>query len=320
MLEYNSINKYFFYCFAIIILTNNLSSKNQEVYRRGIVDSYNNTQEVDINAEYDSLYKAGNFYKKIRKQNLFSIHGLLSNSEYHKNILNSSKDVEYRGVNLGFVEKTTFKNLAPDYNLLKLEYYEFGFNLLSAETTTEIEEFGNITTATNSLYHVDLNLGIGRGYGWAIKTDQAFSISNSTGITNGLILKSFDNSFNLADEETDPVGISRDYFSSNMSYQVNKTFHINLGITRFNTYEDFKLFEGISSKIIETGIFYAIDEYVIDYMAKSKVEFIPIYNVIIQNGISYLIYNMKKDNDLFPLKGGKGTLNTQFQVGVTYKF
>jgi len=314
---------------ALIIFTflNTLTTKSQEVINRNVLNAYNNSQESELDNENDSLYKTGILYKKIRKQNLISISGLLGNSEHHKILLKSDSDVEYRGVNIGLIEKVTLKNLTPNYNLLKFNYYEFGVNLLSSESTIdygepgiEYEEPGNKFSSTNSLYHIELNLGIGRGYGWAIKSDQAFSLNNSTGITNGLILKNFDNSVNLSEEDTDPTGVSRDYFSSNMSYQVSKNFHLNLGISRFSTYEDFKLFEGISSKIIETGIFYAIDEYFIDYLANNKVEFIPIYNLIIQNSISYLIYNLKKDNDLFPFNGGKGILNFQYQVGITYKF
>lgn len=273
-----------------------------------------------IKFENDSLISIGQHFKKVTNYSYFSWDFFSYNSDFNKKYLFSDEDIEARGGSFNFSKMKISKNLYENYNLLKSEIIENGLLAQYASFDKTVNEFGNEETLSSFYFELDYSIGLGTGYGWLMKNENNLLINNSTGLNIGFTVRELASSDNIIESTSEPEGITRDFFKSNVMYFFSKKFGMSLGVTRYNTYNSFSILEGVASKTLETGTYYLVDEYLIDYMVKKKIEGIPIYNLLIQNLISYGIYAIKKNNDLFPFKGNNGTLGFQYQIGFHFKY
>lgn len=273
-----------------------------------------------IKFENDSLISIGEYFKKVSKYSYFSWEFFNSESENYKNLLFSNDDISARGLCFNFSTMKISKNLNKDYNLLKTEIIDNG--LLLQYVSNEInndDEFNNYTM-TNTFIEFDYTLGLGYGYGWSMKDDAKLFLNNTTGLNIGYYLLNLEYNPSSSNTDDEPNAITRDFFKSNITYFFNKKFGISAGITKFNTYDSFVIMEGIGGKALETGLYYVVDAYLIDYLIKEKVQGVPIYNFLIQNLINYGFYSIKKNSDIFPFKGNSGQPGFQYQIGFHFKY
>lgn len=291
-----------------------LSNLNNFLFSNELEDIYIINQN-----EIDSLKKNDEDFKFLREISFLELNSFYGNSKFDDEIfaINLFDDkLNPSTQNRGFISniQDAREYISLNNKTLKKEFLEAGMAFQSG--TLSLDD--NNSNFTRSYFLVDLRLGIGKGYGWKSSKNKSIYLNNHLGLAIGFYSQDFVEDALI--NNSGLTGMTRDYFTSDFSYPLNENVNLLVGVSRFNVYEEFHLFEGMFTKVVEVGLMYGTDYYIIEPLAGKNTTFGPIINVLIQNGISHLVYSLKKSNTLFPFEGGKGYFGYQFQLGINVKF
>ncbi|MGB2696343.1 MAG: hypothetical protein WBD28_00625 [Candidatus Zixiibacteriota bacterium] len=230
------------------------------------------------------------------------------------------KDLNRSFADPGLAEiKLGFSSKEPKYdpeNIFKYDYIYFSVTNMSTDLTGESNS-GEIET--------DLwRLGLGRedGYGYGLGKS-SITPYNSSGIGWSRL--------KLKDKEVHPssdialLSLWDDSFrfgtrtEAGVKIQFMPILAFDAGYERAVVFSRFVFWEAVLSMVLEDGAQFLLDQF-INEIGESSPYAMPVVSFFLKNGLSYAVYELRKDKMNWPFDSAPPLCNDSFKFGLTFEF
>ena len=229
------------------------------------------------------------------------------------------KDLKLSIADPGLAEiKLGFSSKEPEYgpeNIFKYDYIYFSVTNMS----TDLRGESNSNEIETDLWRLGLGkedgyvYGLGKssitlynasGFGWSeLKLkDEEIHPSDSA------LLSLWDDSFRF--------GIRRE---GGAKIQFMPLLSFDAGYERAIVFSRFVFWEALLSMALEDGIHLLLDKF-IEEIGESSPYALPVVNFFLKNGLSYAVYELRKDKMNWPFDSAPPLCNDSFKFGVTFVF
>jgi len=232
---------------------------------------------------------------------------------------NRLKDLNRQFADPGLAEiRLGFSSKEPEYdpeNIFKYDFVYFSVTNISTDLGGESDN-GKIKT--------DLwRLGLGRenGYGYGLGKS-SITLYNSSGPgwselkvkddellpSDSALLSLWDDSFRF--------GIRRE---GGVKIQFMPVLSLDAGYERAVVFSRFVFWKALLSMALEDGAHFLLDEF-IDQIGESSPYAVPVVNFFLKNGLSYSIYELRKDKMNWPFDSAPPLCSDSFKFGLSFVF
>ena len=229
------------------------------------------------------------------------------------------KDLKLSIADPGLAEiKLGFSSKEPEYgpeNIFKYDYIYFSVTNMS----TDLRGESNSNEIETDLWRLGLGkedgyvYGLGKssitlynasGFGWSeLKLkDEEIHPSDSA------LLSLWDDSFRF--------GIRRE---GGAKIQFMPLLSFDAGYERAIVFSRFVFWEALLSMALEDGIHLLLDKF-IEEIGESSPYALPVVNFFLKNGLSYAVYELRKDKMNWPFDSAPPLRNDSFKFGLTFAF
>lgn len=225
-------------------------------------------------------------------------------------------DLNFAGIRLGNSKiKTSELRSGGEINELNqdflfLENYSSKWKLKNnANLNTKMWRFG--------LFNTD-------GYGYRLGEKNFLMLTYSTSLNWSKLdvdnLQSFNDSsdVNKLSRFTDQFRFGTAY-ASGVSFILARAVSLDIDYERSIVFPGHKVWYWLGSEVIELGAHLLLDEFV-EKILNSSPSVAPIVNAILKGGLSFGIYELRKDNMNWPFKTEAPLFNDGVRIGLTFMF
>ncbi len=230
------------------------------------------------------------------------------------------KDLNRSFAELGLAEiKLGFSSKEPEYdpeNIFKYDYIYFSLTNVSTDLGGE--------SNTNKIETDMWRLGLGReeGYGYGLGKS-SITLYNSSGIgwselkvkhkevhpsSDIALLSLWDGSFRFGTRTEGGVKI-----------QLIPILSFDAGYERAVVFSRFVFWESLLSMALEDGAQFLLDKF-IDQIGDSSPYAVPVVSFFLKNGLSYGIYELRKDKMNWPFDSAPPLFSDSFKFGLSFVF
>lgn len=229
-----------------------------------------------------------------------------------KNLDRSFADPGLAEIRLGFSSKE------PEYDPENIFKYDFVYFSVT-NIATDLGGESNHNDIQTDLWR----LGLGRedGYGYALGKS-SITLYNSSGIgwselkveddelfpSDSALVSLWDDSFRF--------GIRRE---AGLKIQFIPLVSLDAGYERAIVFSRFVFWEALFSMALEDGAQFLLDKF-IDQIGDSSPYAVPVVSFFLKNGLSYGIYELRKDKMNWPFDSAPPLCSDSFKFGLTFVF
>jgi opacity protein-like surface antigen len=232
---------------------------------------------------------------------------------------NKIKGLNRSFADLGLAEiRLGFSSKEPEYdpeNIFKYDFLYFSVTNMSTDLGGE-SNYNNMET---DLWR--LGMGWENGYGYALGKS-SITLYNSSGIgwselkvdddelfpSDSALVSLWDDSFRF--------GIRRE---GGLKIQFIPVISLDAGYERAIVFSRFVFWEGLFSMALEDGAQFLLDRF-IDEIGESSPCAVPVVSFFLKNGLSYGVYELRKDKMNWPFDSAPPLCNDSFKFGLTFVF
>ena len=214
--------------------------------------------------------------------------------------------------------KLGFSSKEPEFdpeNIFKYDYIYFSVTNMS----TDLRGESNSNEIETDLWRLGLGKEDGYGYGLG---KSSITLYNASGFgwselklkdeeihpSDSVLLCLWDDSFRF--------GIRRE---GGAKIQFMPLLSFDAGYERAIVFSRFVFWEALMSMALEDGVHLLLDKF-IEEIGESSPYALPVVNFFLKNGLSYAVYELRKDKMNWPFDSAPPLCNDSFKFGVTFVF
>jgi len=229
-----------------------------------------------------------------------------------KNLNRSFADPGLAEIKLGFSSKD------PKFDPEKIFKYDYVY-FSATNISTDLGQESNSDEIETDLWRLDL--GWENGYGYALGKS-SITLYNSSG-SGWSELKIKDDELSPSDssllsrwDDSFRFGIKRE---GGARIQLIPILSLDAGYERAVVFSRFVFWEAVLSMALDDGAQFLLDQF-IDEIGESSPYAVPVVNFFLKNGLSYAVYELRKDKMNWPFDSAPPLCIDSFKFGLTFVF
>lgn len=278
---------------------------------------------ITIGLSLPALAIAENGSERLGDKRFFRLHRKPTMSAYYGITSNSLKDLNQSLANPRLAEirigRTKKELESESANIIKYRYSYCSLTNIS-------NDLGNKSTSgeiTTDLWRFGLGEDKGFGYWWGDSKKSPEVILCHSGGIQWSKLKVKDGVTNPSDSAYLALFDDAFRFGTNMEagvkIRVLPLVAFDAGFERAIVFPRHLFWKWVLSEAMEGAIQFALDEFV-DKIMDSTPSAAPVVNFILKNGLTYGIYELRKEKMNYPFDSAPPLVNDSFKFGLTFVF